>query len=148
MAGQWRVAPPPVWEGGGYETTVWGGTGWAVAQGENQEIAWEFLDFMYMGEESQVRRFERINMFPTNFDAMQNPRVSGLADPFYGGQEIGAVYADVGDGVPVWYQSPFRSNWNTAVSDNLPLLFDGTLTPEAFVDEVIRLTQDAIDFGF
>ena len=71
MAGQWRVAPPPVWDGGGYETTVWGGTGWAVAQGEDQDIAWEFLEFMYLGEETQVQRFELINMFPTNFDAMQ-----------------------------------------------------------------------------
>jgi len=148
MAGEWRITTPPTWEGGGYETTVWGGTGWAVAQGEDQEIAAEFIDFMYMGEESQVQRFELINMFPTNFDAMQNPRVAELSDPFYGDQEIGSIYAEVGDGVPVWYQSPFRSNWGTAVTDNLPLLFDGTMTPEAFVDEVIFITQDAIDFGF
>ena len=148
MEGQWRIAPPPVWEGGGYETTVWGGTGWAVTQGEDQEIAAEFLDFMYMGVESQIQRFEKINMFPTNFEAMADPRVSGLEDPFYGGQAIGEVYASVGDEVPVWYQSPFRSNWGTAVGDNLPLLFDGSMTPEAFVDEVTRLTQDAIDFGF
>lgn len=148
MAGQWQIAPPPVWEGGGYETTVWGGTGFAVAQGENQDIAWEFLEFMYLGAESQVQRFELINMFPTNFEAMEDPRVSGLTDPFYGDQEIGSIYADLGDDVPVWYQSPFRPNWATAVGDNLPLLFDGSMTPEEFVDEVIFLTQDAIDFGF
>ncbi|MCA9881600.1 MAG: extracellular solute-binding protein [Anaerolineae bacterium] len=148
MTGQWRIAPPPTWEGGGYSTTVWGGTGWAVAQGEDQEIAWEFLDFMYLGKESQVQRFEQINMFPTNFEAMQDPRVSGLTDDFYGGQDIGSVYASIGNGVPVWYQSPFRSNWSTAVGDNLPLLFDGSMTPEAFVDQIISITQDAIDFGF
>jgi multiple sugar transport system substrate-binding protein len=148
MTGQWRIAPPPVWEGGGYETTVWGGTGWTVTQGENQDIAAEFLDFMYMGKESQIQRFELINMFPTNFEAMADPRVAELADPFYGDQAIGEVYASVGDGVPVWYQSPFRSNWSTAVGDNLPLLFDGTMSGEAFVDEITRLTQDAIDFGF
>lgn len=148
MAGQWRISAPPVWEGGGYTTTVWGGTGWSVAKGDDQEIAAEFIDFMYMGEESQVQRFELINMFPTNFDAMQNPRVSELTDPFYDGQAIGEVYAGLGDGVPVWYQSPFRSNWSTAVGDNLPLLFDGSMSPEDFVDQVIALTQDAIDFGF
>ncbi len=148
MAGQWRISTPPVWAEGGYETTVWGGTGWAVTQGENSEIAAEFLDFMYMGAESQIQRFETINMFPTNFEAMEDPRVSTLTDPFYGDQEIGAVYAQLGSSVPVWYQSPFRSNWGTAVGDNLPLLFDGSMSPEAFVDEVILLTQDAIDFGF
>jgi ABC-type glycerol-3-phosphate transport system substrate-binding protein len=127
---------------------VWGGTGWAVTQGEDQEIAAEFLDFMYMGVESQIQRFEKINMFPTNFEAMEDPRVAGLSDPFYGDQEIGAVYASLGGGVPVWYQSPFRSSWSTAVGDNLPLLFDGSMSAEAFVDEVTLRTQDAIDFGF
>jgi len=147
MAGQWRVAPPPTWEGGGAKTLVWGGTGWAVSKGEDQELAWEFLDFMYLSKESQIQRFEKINMFPTNFEAMNDPRVSQLADAFYGDQLIGEIYAEVGPDVPVWYQSPFRAAGATAVSDNLPLLFDGSMTPEAFVDEVVRRTQEAIDFG-
>jgi hypothetical protein len=101
-----------------------------------------------MDVESQIQRCEKINMFPTNFEAMEDPRVAGLSDPFYGDQEIGAVYASLGGGVPVWYQSPFRSSWSTAVGDNLPLLFDGSMSAEAFVDEVTLRTQDAIDFGF
>jgi ABC-type glycerol-3-phosphate transport system substrate-binding protein len=149
MAGQWRVAPPPVWEGGGYETTVWGGTGWAVSsQSPDAEIATEFIGFMYLGVESQVLKFEAINNFPWMITAMQDPRVTELTDPFYGDQSIGSVYAELVDSVPVWYQSPFRSNWGQATSDNLPLLFDGSMSPEDFVDEIISLTQDAIDFGF
>jgi ABC-type glycerol-3-phosphate transport system substrate-binding protein len=149
MAGQWRVAAPPRWEGGGYGTLVWGGTGWAVnSQSPDAEIAWQFLEFMYMGVESQVQRFEQINMFPNNLEAAVDPRVTSLTDPFYGDQAIGEIYAELAPEVPVWYQGEFRSNFLQAAADNLPLLFDGTLTPEAFVDEVIRLTQDAIDFGF
>jgi ABC-type glycerol-3-phosphate transport system substrate-binding protein len=148
MAGQWQVAAPPRWEAGGAGTLVWGGTGWAVTNGANAAIAQEFLEFMYLGKESQIRRFEQINMFPTMFEAAEDPRVTGLEDPFYGGQKVGEIYAELASEVPVWYQSPFRSNASGAVADNLPLLFDGTMTPEAFVDEVIRLTQEAIDFGF
>jgi ABC-type glycerol-3-phosphate transport system substrate-binding protein len=148
MAGQWRVAPPFVWEGGGYKTQVWGGTGWAVSTDtDNTDIAWKFLDFMYLGHESQVERFEKINMFPTMFEAMKDPRVSELTDPFYGDQAVGAVYAEIADGVPVWYQSPFRYAFNTACTDNSPLLFDGTMSPEEFVDELIRVTQEEIEFG-
>jgi len=148
MAGQWRIAPPFVWEGGGYKTQVWGGTGWAVSTDtDNTDIAWKFLDFMYLGHESQVQRFEKINMFPTMFEAMKDPRVSELTDPFYGDQAVGAVFAEIADGVPVWYQSPFRAAFNTASKDNCPLLFDGTLSPEEFVDELIRVTQEEIEFA-
>jgi ABC-type glycerol-3-phosphate transport system substrate-binding protein len=149
MEGQWRIAPAFRWEDGGYGTAVWGGTGWTVSsQSANVDLAVDFLTFMYLGKESQIRRFEQINMFPNMLEAAADPRVTELEDPFYGGQKIGEIYATLAPEVPVWYQSPFRSNWSTAVTDNLPLLFDGTLSPEAFVDEVTRITQDAIDFGF
>jgi ABC-type glycerol-3-phosphate transport system substrate-binding protein len=148
MAGQWRITTPFVWEGGGYETLVWGGTGWAVSTDTpDSEIAWQFLEFMYLGEESQIRRFEQINMFPTNFAAMEDERVTALTDPFYGDQQIGEIYAELGDGVPVWYQSPFRAAFATAVGDNLPLLFDGTISAEEFVEEVTRITEEEIEFG-
>jgi len=147
MEGQWAVAPMPRWEGGGHASTVWGGTGWAVSKGEDQDIAWQFLDFMYLGKESQIQRFESINMFPVNFEAMADPRVSGLEDPFYNNQAIGEIYAAAGQDIPVWYQSPYRANWMTQVGNDLPALFDGSLSPEAFVDNAITATQNAIDFG-
>jgi len=149
MKGKWAIAKPPVWEAGGSGTLVWGGTGWAVnKKSPNAAIAQDFLTFMYLGKESQIERFEKINMFPNMLEAAKDPRVTGLEDPFYNNQKIGEIYSELADQVPVWYQSPFRSNFNTAVGDNLPLLFDGTMTPEAFVDKVISVTQEAIDFGF
>jgi len=149
MAGQWAAAAPPVWEGGGFGTLNWGGTGWAVnSQSPNAELAWEFLDFMYLGLDSQVQRFEQINMFPTMFEAANDPRVTGLEDPFYGGQKLGEIYSMLAPEVPVWYQSPFGAAADTTIGDNLPGLFDGTLTPEQFVDNVVSTTQEAIDFGF
>lgn len=149
MEGKWAAAAPPVWEEGGFATLNWGGTGWAVnSKSPNAELAWEFLEFMYLGKESQIQRFEQINMFPTMFEAAEDPRVTGLEDPFFGSQKLGEIYAELAPEVPIWYQSPFGSNANTALGDNLPGLFDGTLTPEAFVDAVVNTTQEAIDFGF
>jgi ABC-type glycerol-3-phosphate transport system substrate-binding protein len=149
MEGSWAAAAPPVWEAGGFSTLNWGGTGWAVSStSPNAELAWEFLEFMYLGLESQVMRFEQINMFPTMFEAANDPRVTELEDPFFGNQRLGEIYAMLAPDVPVWYQSPFGAAANTALGDNLPGLFDGSLTPEAFVDAVINATQEAIDFGF
>lgn len=149
MAGQWAAAAPPTWEGGGFGTLNWGGTGWVVSsQSPNAELAWEFLEFMYLGLDSQVMRFEQINMFPTMFEAASDPRVTELEDPFFSNQRLGEIYSTLADQVPVWYQSPFGAAANTAMGDNLPGLFDGTLTPEQFVDNVVNTTQEAIDFGF
>lgn len=149
MAGKWSAAAPPKWEGGGYATLNWGGTGWAVnSKSPNAELAWQFLEFMYLGKESQIKRFQEINMFPTMFEAANDPAVTSLEDPFFSGVKLGEIYSKLAPEVPVWYQSPFGSNANTALGDNLPGLFDGTLTPEAFVDKVVKTTQEAIDFGF
>lgn len=147
MEGQWAMAQMPVWEGGGHATATWGGTGWAVAQGPNQDLAWEFLDFVYLGKESQIQRFEQINMFPVMFEAMTDPAVTSITDPFFGDQEIGQIYADAGQDMVVWYNSEHFGAYNTAAGTDLPSLFDGSMTPEDFVNDVITQTQNAIDFS-
>ncbi|MBZ0286083.1 MAG: extracellular solute-binding protein [Anaerolineae bacterium] len=149
MAGKWMVALPPKWEGGGHATLTWGGTGWAIASGSpNAELAKEFLAFAYLGLESQVKKFELINNFPWYIPAFEDERVIGLEDPFFSNQHLGEFYGQVAADVPAWYQSPFGAAANTALGDNLPGLFDGTMTPEQFVDKVVETTQEAIDFGF
>jgi len=149
MSGKWKVALPPTWEGGGHSTLTWGGTGWAVSSASpNADLAKEFLDFAYLGLESQVKKFEKINNFPWYIPAFSDERVSGLADPYFSDQHLGEFYGKVALDVPAWYQSPFLPSAITAMGDNLPGLFDGTMTPDAFVDTVVKTTQDAIDFGF
>ncbi len=148
MSGQWAVAAPPVWEKGGHKTLTWGGTGWAVSkQSPNADLVKDFLGFAYLGKESQVLKFVAINNFPWELDAYSDPRIAELADPFFGGQKLGPIYGALADDVPAWYQSQFLPNFFTASSANLPGLFDGSLTPEQFVDNLIKTTQDAIDFG-
>jgi ABC-type glycerol-3-phosphate transport system substrate-binding protein len=148
MAGQWSMAVPPTWKGGGHATLTWGGTGWAVSsQSPNAALAKEFLGFAYLGLESQVQKFQAINMFPWMLPAYQDSRITGLADPFYGDTKIGQLYAQMAADVPTWYPSAFLSDFFKAAGDNLPGLFDGKITPDQFVDTVVKTTQDAIDFG-
>ncbi len=147
MAGKWQMAQMPVWSEGGHATATWGGTGWSVAQGPNQDIAWQFLQFMYLGLDSQVKRFQAINMFPTMFDAMKDPRVTGVTDPFYGNEKIGQVYSDAGQDMVVWYNSEYFTAYNTVAGNDLPSLFDGSMTPEDFVNDIVTQTQNTIDFG-
>ena len=70
-----------------------------------------------------------------------------LADPFYGDEKIGEVFANVALDTPVYYQSANRAFFLDAVAANLPLFFDGSVSAEEFVDRVVQTTQDEIDFN-
>jgi len=148
MSGQWTVGVPPVWAGGGHKTLTWGGTGWAISsQSPNAALAKDFLAFAYLGEESQAQKFVSINNFPWMFAAYKDTRVTDSSDPFYSGEKIGQVYAQIADDTPTWYTNQYLSGFYKGAGDNLPGLFNGTITPDQFVDAVTKATQDAIDFG-
>lgn len=148
MAGQWRVAPMPVWEAGGHTTTTWGGTGFSIPKDtENPDLVWSLLDFAYMTIEGQLDRYDAIGFYPTMYEALDHPRVTEAEDPFFGDQLVGEVFSEVALDTPVFFQSANRGFFLTALEDNLPLLFDGTLTPEEFVDTVIATTEDEIAFN-
>ncbi|MCA9913072.1 MAG: extracellular solute-binding protein, partial [Anaerolineae bacterium] len=50
MAGQWAIAPMPVWSDGiGYGTSVWGGTGFGISQAsEHIDLAWELIQYGFL----------------------------------------------------------------------------------------------------
>lgn len=149
MAGQWRIAPMPVWDDGqGYKTSVWGGTGFAIAQSSpNVDLVWDFLHYAYMTEENQVKRFTEISYYPTMLTAFDNPAIVDQPDSFYGGQKIGQVFAGVVDSVPVWYQSQFRAAYQDAIPPELNRFYNGEISAETFVDNVIAVVEDDIAFG-
>ena len=148
MAGEWRVAPIPVWEAGGYSTTTWGGTGFAIAADSPiVELVWDLLEDAYGTLDGQLARYESIGFYPTMYEALAHPRVTEISHPFFGGQQIGQVFSGVALDVPPLFQSPNRGFFLTALGDNLPLFFDGDYTPEQFLDAVISITEDEILFA-
>jgi multiple sugar transport system substrate-binding protein/arabinosaccharide transport system substrate-binding protein len=112
----------------------------------NADLVWELIEYGYLTYENQVKRFEEIGYFPTMIEAAGDPRVTGLEAEFYGGQKIGEIWAATVTEVPIWYQSPYRQVWMTAVDDNMPLFFDGSMDAEALVDIVVTTVEDEIAF--
>ncbi|MBV7331418.1 ABC transporter substrate-binding protein [Chloroflexi bacterium TSY] len=146
MEGQWRVAPMPVWsDGKGHTTSVWGGTGFAItSESENPELVWDLLHFSYMTKENQILRFEMIQYYPHMIEALNDPRISELTDPYYGDQAIGSVLASVAEDTPIWYQSQFRDAFQTEFTAQLPAFFEGTTTDEELIDAVVEVTNKEI----
>lgn len=149
MAGQWRIAPMPVWDdGGGYKTSVWGGTGFVVAKDSpNAELAWELLQYSYLTKENQLKRFEEINYYPNMIEAFNDPRIVTRTDAYYGDQQIGAVFASLVDSVPIWYQSQFRAAFQDAMTAELVRFYNNEISGEELLDNVISVVEDEIAFS-
>jgi multiple sugar transport system substrate-binding protein len=148
MSGEWALAQMPVWgDGVGVGTTVWGGTGMSITQdSENKQYAWELIQYGYLTYEGQILRYEEIGYYPTMMEAFQDERVTGFEDPFYNGQRIGEIWATTSTEVPVWYQSPYRAVFNDAIGELMPLFYEGSMSAEELIDEVIFIVEDEITF--
>ncbi len=149
MAGQWRIAPMPTWDdGGGLKTSVWGGTGFAVAkENENAQYAWDLLQYSYVTVENQIKRYEEIGYFPTMPAAFDDERIVGLQDPFYANQKTGEVFAEIVEEVPIWYQSLFRATFDQQIAAEMAVFFERAITAEEAIDNVIAYMEEEIAFA-
>lgn len=108
LAGKWGACPLPVHSTEGRRASCSGGTGLTILEtSKRQEIAWQFLEFSMLRVPAVVERYKAINLYPPFIPAWSDPRMHDPI-PFFDGQDIGALYADVGEEVPPQYQSPYR----------------------------------------
>ncbi|HET9931723.1 MAG TPA: extracellular solute-binding protein, partial [Polyangiaceae bacterium] len=108
LAGKMKLMPLPAWEPGGRRTSVWGGTGLAIAaRSPHVELAWEFAKFLYFDKSELGQRFLGTNIIPPLRDAWDLPEFK-RRKAFYGGQALGEVFASLAPETP--------PSWNTAYS--------------------------------
>lgn len=135
MSGKWRLAPLPLWPKGGHKSSTWGGTGTAITkQSEHADLCFDLLHFAQMTVEGQVLRFKIQAWYPTMYEAMEDPRVSDVADEYFGGQKIGAIFATVADDMPTQWQSPFWGPATKALTDQLVRAYGGEIGAEEAIN--------------
>jgi ABC-type glycerol-3-phosphate transport system substrate-binding protein len=142
MAGQWRIAKMPLWKNNSLSTSTWGGTGFAISKSsKNVDLVWDLLHYTYVTKESQIKRYEELKYFPTMKSALQDPRIKGVTDEFYGGQQIGEVFVEIAPDVPEWYQSPARGPLLDALNVELNHFYGNQITAEQTIDAVVASTK-------
>ena len=146
LAGKWKAAPLPAWEPGGIRTSVRGGTGLTVIQSSSHvDEAMKFMEFAMLSEEGNVRRFELTTLFPPFIPAMSNERLH-FPDEYFSGQDLGALFADVGPSVPAQYQSPYRTQLNDLRDAAWQDLMDGRRSAQDVFSEIATIIRDEMDF--
>jgi multiple sugar transport system substrate-binding protein len=108
--GKWRAQPLPQWEAGQNASGNWGGSTLAVLKDSKSPAAAAELARWILSEREPVAMFsfERF-LFPPQNSMLNDEQWLNQENPFYGGQKVNQVYADIASTVDVnWEWSPIH----------------------------------------
>jgi arabinosaccharide transport system substrate-binding protein len=118
LKGKMALMPLPAWKKGGSHGSTWGGTGICITkQCKNQELAWEFVKYLYYTPQYLGKRFLDSNIIPPLKTAWDLPEFK-QANPYYSNQPLGTVYALMAPQVPPVYSNPFSNTANTKLANS------------------------------
>jgi arabinosaccharide transport system substrate-binding protein len=139
QAGKWAMAALPKFNTQSSGTSCNGGTGLAIMKytKKDKESLWNFVKFAQVDTNNVVQKFRMINLFPVVYDAIP---LCGSPDPYYGGQNLGALYAQLAMEMPSQNQAPWRGIWNDTMKANGYDYYEGNIT----LDQLINLGAEAI----
>jgi arabinosaccharide transport system substrate-binding protein len=107
MSGKMALMPLPAATKGGPRTSTWGGTMMGIAKKcPNPDLAWELAQHLYLNKADLARRFEASNILPATSAAWSDPSFD-TPRPYWSGQPLGRLYANLAPQVPFQYSSPF-----------------------------------------
>jgi multiple sugar transport system substrate-binding protein len=101
-SGLWRAAEAPQWSSSGKPVSSnWGGSSDAVMKTTKNPIAAaQFALWLNHDATSTLMMANKQFLFPTTNGTLQNPAFSQQAAPFYGGQQVNKLFADISKTVP------------------------------------------------
>jgi arabinosaccharide transport system substrate-binding protein len=117
LKGKLKVMPLPAWQPGGRRTSVWGGSGLAIPKSNpNVELAWELAKVLYFDKAALGERFRYTGILPPLKDAWNLPEFNE-PKPFFGGQRLGTLYAELAAEAPADWSTPYKQQAEGKVSE-------------------------------
>lgn len=102
----WGVFPLPALQKGGLRTSNLGGSVLVIPdQCRQKQAAWAFIEYALCSKAGQVAQYRNENLFPAYLPALQDP-VFDAPDPFFGGQQIGRLFATNVTQLPTLHRPP------------------------------------------
>lgn len=106
VAGKMALMPLPAVRPGGLRTSTWGGTMLGITRAcKRPDLAWELAKHMYLNKKDLAERFRDLNILPAARAAWKDPAFYEPR-PYWSGQPLGKLYADLAPHVPYQYTSP------------------------------------------
>jgi len=135
LSGKWRAMPLPVWSGDATKrrTSCFGGTGLCIpVTTSKQALAWNFAQFCLLTVPGTVEAFQMIQLYPPYIPSW-SAKALHTPNAYMGGQDLGALFAEVGREVPAEYQSFYRADLETFTGADAPTLLQGKVSPAAWL---------------
>jgi ABC-type glycerol-3-phosphate transport system substrate-binding protein len=129
--GQWRAMPLPAWEAGGKggRTSVFAGEGLLIYKDTKRtDEAWDFIRFVMEDVDANVERYLQGNCFTAYRPAWKDPRLA-KPEPFFGGQSLARLIAELAPTVPMERASPRKAElvnlwrekyWSAVIRGTMP----------------------------
>ena len=87
------------------------------------------MRYAMLTAEGNVQRFLAIKLWPAFKAAWEDERLYS-PDEYFGGQELGRIFTEVGPEAPAQFQSPYRSDFLLLRRDKYTrAIFDGEKSP-------------------
>jgi multiple sugar transport system substrate-binding protein len=145
-AGQWRVAPLPVYDAGDKASAMNGGGGYAMlnqSSEQNQLVSAAFLKYMEAGPGVQLSI--DAGQFPATVADLESDDFLNKPNDYFGGQEINKIFAQsAADVVPGWQYLPYQSYANTVFGDTAGQAYIGKTT---LADGLTAWGDQLVTFG-
>jgi ABC-type glycerol-3-phosphate transport system substrate-binding protein len=107
--GKWRAAPLPAWSDSKRRTSVFAGEGLLIYRDTKRaDEAWDFIRFVMEDVDANVERYLQGNCFTAYRPAWNDPRLK-KPEPFFGGQSLARLIAELAPDVPVERASPYKA---------------------------------------
>jgi len=118
-AGKWRVAPLPQWDAAKPTSGNWGGSTIAVTAGTKYPAAATAFAIYMMTNQQTTSTFSKTQfLFPTAKKVLADPTYVDQKLPFYGGQEVNKVFAEISKTVTTDFEwDPFHDYLTTAANE-------------------------------
>jgi arabinosaccharide transport system substrate-binding protein len=121
LCGSMIVRPMPLWEEGGFTTTMGGGTGTAVTDQTpeaEQALAKEFLAFAKLTPEAQKALYTDLGFDPFRNDVYEDPALNVADDCFSGEIPFEIIKSELGNVAPE-YTGPLYPEARTVLSEQI-----------------------------
>ena len=139
-SGKWRAAPLPQWDATKPASGNWGGSTIAVTKGTKSPAAATAFAIFMMSNDKSAEMFSKTQfLFPTKKSVLADSSYIDQKLPFYGGQAVNSVFADIAKTVPTDYEwDPFHDYVSTAANST----FGTALSKKTSLSDGLDAWQD------
>jgi ABC-type glycerol-3-phosphate transport system substrate-binding protein len=140
--GQWRIAPLPVFEKGGRNSSNLGGSNLGIyPYTKNKKEAWEFIQFS-MATLDSARVQADYGTFPAYLPALKDAKLLSHTEGLYGKQEINRVFAELQNNVyPDYYRPAAYSEATLAIAAIMGKYMRDDIT----LDQAVKEMKDRVN---